>query len=1073
MRYVAAMTMMLFCAGAWCELVSPFTSERRGKVEKAHWAVVYDFAERLDDAERINDQGATAQTEKIQGVMRNGIFQHPNLDKNRIAELHFKNVKLPAIQANEKLIFHFYVVISERIDLSKSPGADGCAFILRIDGNQVFGLAMRDQVGSEWILDLTDRAGETISVDFVMEPRSNTAGDWAFWGSPRILIEGRKAKMKEGPKVSLLAYDTLKAQPLPRRVVEVSAKDAAATIVAVFDPQLDLPAMLRDTEARTGPPPVPQPPALVVGEGADPDNHTVVRILNRYHIAEYQFLAYPPEVRGGVRVQAGRILDGEVGIVACPLVDDTVRKIRLFDTKGGLVREFDPGKDVQPPYAVAVGDLVPGQGGDEIAVASVRDKARDRVLLILDGHGNEVTRKSLRDLHGRLAMARGPAESSGGETLYLTVDQLDRNAGNEARGGLIAELRSRKVEGGDLYPSAFPEDPIWTAQPSKSESMVVATKADANRSPIDLGTREKKLWYQWYRTDVADFPADGEHIKRSVYAHLRTDNRSRAWGQAGFKSDDPEIWAGEYFRENARREIANYDTDPPKAWEPCFTHRMGIGGFDAWAEQTEKESGFPKYTMLTRNNHMAKYGEFGRITFFASTYAYGLPALEKLYILPLRAYLRELVRPFRNNPEHFVCLEPNHEHEIAVGQESTRGDYNLWNIAGYYQYLRTFFGDDNRAIGQALKVPLRGKYFDAPRNWERGPWDTYEDTNPYFREWIAYQRYIVNRRLAQTFREALLAGFPPEIIRSHQIPDTYAIGNLDAFSDITSRYTPIDYAINAGVGYGFTRYSVWYKNEFNCMQGAWSSGFNHVTLGEYQALTSSVEDAYGQLRYIFDHGGSSVHCMLWPKDFDKGFNDSMDAALRRLIAEDPPRPGIVGGVGQIVPVVQDARRYNIVQIGAGPERTGLLKSVNADGSWEGSVYVQPFHAHVAIQRVPRTPGEGIAFGPIAGLDSGSQLELTFRATADAPAGAVTISVLRDGVALPGLDAVFTPGRKNPFCRYILRAQLPVEDIELRVRVDGVTLGDVQMVRHAEQSTKLPKGILTGRRHRGGVTFDVL
>ncbi len=43
------------------------------------------------------------------------------------------------------------------------------------------------------------------------------------------------------------------------------------------------------------------------------------------------------------------------------------------------------------------------------------------------------------------------------------------------------------------------------------------------------------------------------------------------------------------------------------------------------------------------------------------------------------------------------------------------------------------------------------------------------------------------------------------------------------------------------------------------------------------------------------------------------------------------------------------KKYNIVQLGAGEEYNGLLKSINEDGSWEGTVYLTPFHAKVNVE----------------------------------------------------------------------------------------------------------------------------
>ena len=85
------------------------------------------------------------------------------------------------------------------------------------------------------------------------------------------------------------------------------------------------------------------------------------------------------------------------------------------------------------------------------------------------------------------------------------------------------------------------------------------------------------------------------------------------------------------------------------------------------------------------------------------------------------------------------------------------------------------------------------------------------------------------------------------------------------------------------------------------------------------------------------------------------------------------------------------RPFDIVSIGTRPEHTGLLKSVNEDGSWEGSVYVVPFHAHVDIETLAQAPSvdlsdQPLAVGPFDTMDAGQLVELSFEARSDDPGG---------------------------------------------------------------------------------------
>jgi hypothetical protein len=409
------------------------------------------------------------------------------------------------------------------------------------------------------------------------------------------------------------------------------------------------------------------------------------------------------------------------------------------------------------------------------------------------------------------------------------------------------------------------------------------------------------------------------------------------------------------------------------------------------------------------------------------------------------------------------------------------GDYNLKMIEGFHSYLGRMYGGEDEARHAALGTRFDG-FFDAPRNWERGAWDAYDPANPFYRAWTDYNRYVVSRRVAETFREALLAGFPPEIVKCHQIPDTYAIGNLQAFSDVTARFTPIDWMLNSGTGYGFTRYGVWYNRPHDALQDANASGFDAVTIGEYQALTGDARHASEQLRFLFDNGCVSAHCMLWPEAHDRGYNDTMHAALQKLIADDPPRPGLTGGVGQVRAFADGRRRFDIACIGTGPKRTGLLKSLNADGSWEGSVYVVPFHAHVEVTPVaaPRTavlgPRRTVVLGPLNALDSGEQIEIVGEARATgAPRADLHVAVSRAGLPLPGLrHSIGARAAWRPF-RYVLRNQLPTDAIRMELGASGgrVEVRGLRATRQSEQTAKLTKGRFGGQRHRGAVTFDVV
>ena len=1059
-RSLVSIAALLLCAG-W------IAQARSGAPAARRWAVAVDLVEALSGAKQSHTATTNTVIETVGGVRRTAIFQHPPLDvKEPNALIAFEPVKLPKLRQGERLTLRLWTSLSGRLASSMPAGADGTTFIVRVDGREVLRRDVTRAEWQPWSADLTASAGNRVRLELAMSPRANSAADWAVWGDPRIEIEGRPWAPPVAPRPDRLRIERLAARPLPDRLVSRTDGPAGSALVATLDTNLDLDAATRLAEPRAGAATVPLAPEIAAGEGPDPTNHTFVRVLGKHGVARLQFLAYPATVRGGVDVRCGRRADGRAFIAAAPLADPNVREVRLFDLNGLPVGAVNPATPIEPPYTIAIAPR--RDRGDDLLVVVGRTAAAGLwIAELFEADGKRLDAVKLPD--------GGPwkLEADGRKVVALGQSGKIVEIDTDARTAAVAP---RPVPDATwMGPSAFGG---LTAALSDAELSRVRRLGKDGGIEQNVGAYENLFWVQWYRPW-----SEGKYIRKSTYAHLRTDLATPALAKPPFGATDASAWAGEgMLSRYPGGGFAGYLTEPPKQWEPCFTHRMPMRAFLPWSSVKDPETGLPRFTMLTRRNRVVEYGEFGNIDFHASTYAYGLPDLDRLYTEPLRAFLRSLARPFRRQPERMAGLEPNHEHEIAVEADGSMGDYNTAMIEGFYSYLAAQYGTDAAAKARTLGAPRAG-WFDAPRNWERGPWDSYQASNPFYREWVAYQRHVVYRRVADTYREALLAGFPPEIVKCHQIPDTYAVGNLQAFSDVTSRFTPIDWMLNCGAGYGFTRYGVWYKQPHDALQDARSSGFDAVCVGEYQALTPSVADAYGQLRYMFDNGVVSAHCMLWPEAFDKGFNDSMDAAIKRLVAEEKPRPGITGGVSRICPVTTpDGRRFDVAGIGTGANRTGLLKSLREDGSWEGSVYVVPFHSHVepieAAQRARVALKQGASaplVGPLKGLDSGCQVSVTLTARRVARGGSLVFQVLRGGVPLPGLrHAVALSASPRPV-RYTLRVPVPIDDLTLSAAAQGgpADLRDVRVTVEREQTSKVARGVFGGKRHRGGVTFDVV
>lgn len=1036
------------------------------------WEVAADLVDRLTDRTTRNPNGASATVETIGGVRMPAIFQHPAATGAPLVSVTFPDIVLPALRKGEKLEMQFSVGIRGGFPRNSEPKPDGVAFLVRIDGREAFRRVWAQQQWHAETIDLTNSAGKRVLIELNTDPLTNSAYDWAAWGMPRIVVVGRHARLRPIARIGGLEIRGLLSEKLPVRLVSVQETPRAVSLVATNDLRLDLPAQLEDMAKQVGPAPVSAVPEMIAGEGADPRNHTVVRILSRWGIARAQFLAFEPRVRGGVSVTALTLADGTAAIAATPLADAAVRQIRLFDRDGARIGTIVPPAWVTPPYTITAGRFLSGHVGQQLAVASAGEST-DRRIAILAPDGHLVASRVLPEtVTGPLQLAAQPRTGGVDQLLaYLSTSRSLVTFDGEAP---TTQNLSFLPGGAHVFPGSKTGTLVATL-PDAAASRIMRIGPAGERDTQDVGAYENLFWIQWYGKGWGTLP-DGKHVRQSVFLHLRTDGAS-----AGTRNPNLGAKPADWTTPDAMRSILDrigaYDREAPALWEPCFTHRQARPVFAPWRDAIDRHSGLPRYMMLTRKNHVVEYGEFGSVDFNASTYAFGLPELDRLYLWPLRAALRALAPAFRANPEHMAGLEPNHEHEIAVEADGTMGDCNPAMIAGFFQYLRQRYGNLD-AINRAMRTHFRDA-FDAPRNMDRGAWDSYAPSNPFFAEWVAYNRYVVSARVAQTFREALLAGFPPEIIKCHQIPDTYAVGNLSAFSDITARFTPIDYMLNAGVGYGFTRYGVWYNRPHDALQDAHAAGFDAISLGEYQALHPDPQVAYNQLRYMLDHGAVSVHCMDWPPTHDRGFNAAMDSAARRLLEEDPPRPGLTGGVEQMRVAEIGGNVVDVACIGSGPSHTGLLKSLRPDGSWEGSVYVVPFHAHVDVTNVPmKTASSRKAFSvttsPLRELDSGVQIEITFQAR-DSHGGVIRFAARKGDRPLPGLmrDLRVSTGWRWYHVTY--RAQTPEDGVEIALSTvhGSPEVRSVLAVRHTERTPKLSRGRLDAQRHGGAVTFDVL
>lgn len=575
------------------------------------------------------------------------------------------------------------------------------------------------------------------------------------------------------------------------------------------------------------------------------------------------------------------------------------------------------------------------------------------------------------------------------------------------------------------------------------------------------------------------------HVKLARYRHLRTDAASDNYRPpVDFESMELETYVGPQFNAWLAGALADYSTGLPNAWNPTFTHRAFIGPFDDWKNAIDPDTGLPRYSALTRLDNIPETDDFGEV-FDTMTYAPGIEQTEALITWPLRAFLRELAPRFRQDPSKTASVEPNHEFEINIEPDGSVGDYNPAMIEGFrdWLFLRwTTLARINEKFGTSF---ANRAAIDPPRNQGRGAWDAYSNNNAYFRAWVDYSRSIINWRIATGKREALLAGFPPQILATHQIPPTEAVPAVLP----GRRITPIDWSLTSGAGFGATRFGAWYTQNPNWFRNATNMGHSMVVMGEYQALTTNQSVADAQLRHLFDNGGHVIHHLTWANE---PFNLTAEQALLALDADHGPRPGTTGGIGQVRPVAFEHDgapvRSNIVQIGDGASTTGLLKGLRADGRWDGMAYIVPFHQRVLLDAIEDGGSRTLAgtqyLTPLVeGLFSGDLIEVSFRARTNDPDGRLTILATHDGIEHQRTRTVYEIGSEWRSFRWEFSFGERMEPVRIIMNSgerdtpsgnqQSIQLEDFSIIVHRRAASRAEYGIFEGQPHRGGVRFDIL
>ena len=844
-------------------------------------------------------------------------------------------------------------------------------------------------------------------------------------------------------------------------------------------------------------------PALVAGEGKHPENFTTVRIYNERQICITQFLAFDPSVKGGVQVAAAKV--GEETLIAtAPFAshDGKDGDVRVFDAFG-LIRMTVNVRDVIPgPHTIVTGHFAEGVSDEVLLVASqtTNEQGELRYAILSLSDGSVISEHTLDCSFALTAekagipVALSVRNSGEADTVILYFHSVQavyegnaqkadfKNAGIKLPADATGVSASNVI--GQKYIVALP-----AREGQEVLSFLTVYDENAAATELDVGFRENRFFSAYY----TDGYNDDKYVSRGNFCHIRTDlsnnvisKLSKAATDLGVDvAFDSSLYADYTF--SATQQYVDALKHEYLFLEPCFTHRWNkITATTKLAYYKEPATGIQKYVSVGKAGEYMDYNEIGS-SFYVGTYADGILDLAKLRVYPLRTFLQGTAVAFRGeggNPEHLVGVSPVHEHEIDVA--GSVGDYNPYMLEGFRGYMLERY-ESVEKINAIFGTSFTDRAsIDAPRDSGRGAWDAY--SGDYFAEWTLYNRAIVSKRIMEAYREALLAGYPPESISAHQIPEGEAVAGF--LGEAHTRLTPIDVVLTCGTAYGGTRYgNLTRKN--NLVYNAHMMGHSNISLGEYGSLYETGKSAYNQLKNLWSNGLRMVHHIT--------FNDNQakaeEEAIKMLMADNEPRPGYTGGTTNSVGVTQNGKAYNVIQIGGGAdsESTGLLKSIDAAGKWEGTVYLVPFHTKMAATAIEalNTPVQGTAnqftTGKLDTIKNSDQVEITFAASKSGDARAwVEFATYYKGCLVGDSTVTYELTNTLTPYRYVLSNQLYSSDLEVKVTFH-TEAGDgsmdaikVENLRGTLQTETCGFSYYDGSRahlankpHQGGVTFDLL
>ncbi|MBQ3894764.1 MAG: hypothetical protein II739_05515, partial [Clostridia bacterium] len=123
-------------------------------------------------------------------------------------------------------------------------------------------------------------------------------------------------------------------------------------------------------------------PRIVVGEGENKKNHTLVRVYNGFSAKTAQFLAFPYNVTGGVKVACAYVKHNgsDRAVIATAAFNGSFKEaksVRIFDENGILYMEIVPDFSAEAPYNIVTANFT--GGSEQLLIMPVRADAEGKI----------------------------------------------------------------------------------------------------------------------------------------------------------------------------------------------------------------------------------------------------------------------------------------------------------------------------------------------------------------------------------------------------------------------------------------------------------------------------------------------------------------------------------------------------------------------------------------------------------------------------------------------------------------------------------------------------------------------